>query len=136
MCILSVKPKEKISPRDIIKWKQIVWDEAGESISIKGIKGKVLIAGIVDTNSMDGLFDYGHNVLLISDFDKTELEVGDIIVYATTTNDVGMIIHRIVEKGVDGEGIWYKCKGDNNFKKDPYVLREVNILYLCIGIIY
>lgn len=134
MCNVPVKPKEKISPRDIIKLSQIEITTAGGLYHIQiVVDGRVTIAEIADTNSMDGLMDIGHNALLLADFDKEALEVGDIIVYQT---DFGKIIHRIVEKGIDISGVWYKCKGDNNFRKDPYIIRKPNILYLCIGIIY
>lgn len=130
---LPVRPTIRQSPRDIIRRGQIVWDYTKEAITISGIKGYVSIAEIADTNSMEGIFDYGHNVLLVSEFDKSKLEVGDIIVY---TAPQGKVIHRIVEKGIDDMGRWFKVKGDTNFRDDPYILREINIIYLCIGIIY
>ena len=136
MCLLSsillrLFPGEKISPRDIIKRDQISYSNG--TITISGIEGDVIIPDIADTNSMDGLFDYGHNLLLLDTFDKSALEIGDIIVYSSTQ---GLIVHRIVEIGTDTNGCWYKCKGDNNSSKDPYLIRNFNILYLCIGIIY
>ena len=134
MCKLSQKlpfrPVEKISPRDIIKSDQI--SIVGSTITIDA-GGRVTLAEIADTNSMDSLMDIGHNALLLEDFDKSALEVGDIIVYAAPE---GKIVHRIVEKGVDEQGNWFRCKGDNNFTKDPYIIRDINILSLCIGIIY
>ncbi len=137
MCKLSSKlpvaPKIKPSPRDIIKREQIVWDYPNERIVINGIKGYVSIPQVADTNSMVGVFDYGHNPLLVADFDKNALGIGDIIIYVTQQ---GKIIHRIVKKGIDSLGAWYKCKGDNNFTEDPTLIRQENIMYLCIGIIY
>lgn len=130
---LPVRPVMKKSPRDIIKRDQIAWNPEHKSITISKVTGYVSIAEIADTNSMEGIFDYGHNVLLVSEFDKSKLEVGDIIVYAAGQ---GKIIHRVVEMGRDEAGQWFKCKGDSNFRDDPYILRKSNIMYLCIGIIY
>ena len=123
------------SPRDIIKKHQISWDYTKESITIHGVKGYVWITGVADTNSMDGVFDYGHTVLLIKEFERNELAVGDIVVFRPTRY-AQQIIHRIIKIGEDAQGRWYRTKGDNNYRKDPYILRDTHIKFLCIGIIY
>ena len=123
---------ERPSPRDIIKYNQISWTV--DTLTIKDIPS-ITIANIADTNSMDGLFDIGHNALLISAFDRGKLAVGDIIVYRPDDN-VGQIIHRIIEIGEDDLGKFYRAKGDNNYREDIYIIRNDHISYLCIGIIY
>lgn len=128
--------QERPSPRDIIKPHQIYWDETEGRITIHSIKGYVWITSVADTNSMDGLLDYGHTVLLIRKFDKSELAVGDIVVYQPTERYANKIIHRIVKIGEDEQGRWYKTRGDNNATNDPYKLRDAHIKFLCIGIIY
>lgn len=130
---LPVRPTTKISPRDIISYNQIEWDPANERVIINGIKGYVSLPEVADTNSMLPVFKKGHTPLLMAEFDRDALEVGDIIVYASSR---GLIIHRIVEIGIDAIGKWYKCKGDYNFKKDPEILRQDNIAYLFWGVIY
>lgn len=127
---------ERPSPRDIIKRHQIYWNETEGRITIHGIKGYVWITGVADTNSMDGLLDFGHTVLLIKEFDKSQLQVGDIVVYQPTERYANKIIHRIVKIGEDKEGRWYKTRGDNIATSDPYKLRNQHIKFLCIGIIY
>uniref|UniRef100_A0A6M3L4F9 Peptidase n=1 Tax=viral metagenome TaxID=1070528 RepID=A0A6M3L4F9_9ZZZZ len=124
---------EQISPRDIIPQKNIKYFPQTETIGISGIKPKVWLTTVQDTNSMDGLIDYGHTVLLINSFDKADLAIGDIIVYSAPG---GQIIHRIVKITEDEQGRLYTCKGDNNPEKDPYLIRTENISWLCIGIIY
>ncbi len=120
---------ERPSPRDIVKYNQISW--TADTLTIKDIPS-ITIATIADTNSMDGLLDVGHNALLISEFDKDKLAVGDIIIFKT---GMGQIIHRITRIGEDGE--WYcYTKGDNNYSEDPYRIRKANITFLCIGVIY
>lgn len=123
------------SPRDIIKRHQIYWNDNEGTITIHGIKGYVWITGVADTNSMDGLLDYGHTVLLIKEFDKSQLAVGDIVVFQPLEN-AQQIIHRIVEIKEDAYGRWYRTKGDNCYARDPYILRDGHIKFLCIGIIY
>lgn len=127
---------ERPSPRDIIKPHQVLWNKDVGSIVIRGIKGFVWITGVANTNSMDGLLDYGHTVLLIKEFDKSQLAVGDIVVYQPTKRYANQIIHRIVKIGEDEQGRWYKTRGDNCATTDPYKLRNNHILFLCIGILY
>lgn len=127
---------EMPSPRDIVKAPQIFWNPDNQSITIHGIKGKVWLTTVADTNSMDGLMDYGHTVILIKDFNKEALAVGDIIVFQPTEHNALKIIHRIIKTGTDKDGKWYKTRGDNCATPDPYKLRNHHILWLCIGIIY
>ena len=130
------KQTEKPSPRGVIKRDQIYWNEDEGRITIHSVRGYVWITGVADTNSMDGLLDYGHTVLLIKEFDKSQLTVGDIVVYKPTLKYSNTIIHRIVEIGEDKGGRYYKTRGDNCAVKDPYKLRDNHIQFLCIGIIY
>ena len=123
---------ERPSHRDIVKYNQISW--TANTLTIKDIPS-ITVANIADTNSMDGLFDIGHNALLISAFDRGKLAVGDIIVYRPDDN-VGQIIHRIIEIGEDDLGKFYRAKGDNNYNIDVYLIRNDHIRYLCVGIIY
>ena len=83
---------ERPSPRDIVKYNQISWTH--DTLTIKDIPS-ITIANIADTNSMDGLFDIGHNALLISASDIGKLAVGDIIVYRPDDN-VGQLTLRII----------------------------------------
>lgn len=127
---------ERPSPRDIVKPHQIFWNPDEQSVTIHSISGKVWITGVADTNSMDGLLDYGHTVILIQEFNRNELEVGDIVVFRPTTSHSHSTIHRIVEIGEDEKGRWYRTRGDNCATKDPYKLRNCHLQWLCIGIIY
>ena len=123
---------ERPSPRDIVKYDQISWTH--DTLTIKDIPS-ITVANIADTNSMDGLMDAGHNALLLSEFDRDELAVGDIIVFRPTEHNSNQIIHRITRIRNDGE--WYcYTKGDNNYSEDPYRIRQPHIRFLCVGIIY
>jgi len=113
-----------------VKRDQIAYD--GEFLTIT-LEPEVKIFSIADTNSMDGLLDIGHNVIATDHFDKSKLAVGDIVIYQVYTTK---IVHRIVEITEDKNGRIYRCRGDNNVGMDRYFLRDLNIKYLVLGVIY
>lgn len=123
---------ERISPNDWVDYKQIVYDKRVKFLTIK-LEPNVKVFGIADTGSMDGLLDYGHNVIATDHFDKAKLAVGDIVVYQVYTKK---IVHRIIEIKADKNGRIYRCRGDNCIDTDPYYLRDANLKYLVLGIIY
>ena len=121
---------ERISPNDWVKRDQIDYDNG---LLIIKLKPNVFIYGVADTGSMDGLVDYGHNVILTDEFDRAELALGDIIAYGLYTKT---ILHRIVEVHEDQYGRWYRTRGDNCIDNDPNPVRDIQIKYLCLGILY
>jgi len=129
---LKTSGAERISPNDWVDYKQIIYDKETKLLTIK-LQPNVRIFNIADTGSMDGLLDYGHNVIATDHFDKSKLAVGDIVVYQVYTTK---ICHRIVEIREDKNGRIYRCRGDNNVDTDPYYLRDLNIKHLVLGIIY
>ncbi len=114
----------------------------------------VWIPDIPDTNSMDPSFDYNHSNILIAGADEADhkkmidfMKKGDIAVCRIMANSADppsdfskpyllYVIHRVVEIGKDKEGRYFKFQGDNNASRDPFKVRDKNILYLCIGTIY
>ena len=121
---------ERPSSRDIIPY---------SAIKVKGTKVTVdfgvavEIAEIADTNSMDPVFDIGHNAILLRDFDRSELTEGDVVVYRLYG---GNIIHRIIHIQEDEGGRNYQLKGDNNPEPDPYWIKDEHIKYLMVGVVY
>lgn len=63
------------------------------------------------TKSMVPLFDSGANGIGIKPKSEDELHVGDIITFRQGKD---LIVHRIVEKGIDKKGYFFITKGDNN----------------------
>ena len=124
---------ERISPNDWIEGRQIHYDFEHQSLVITGLPPIVKIFSIADTNSMDGLLDIGHNVIATDNFGKSKLSIGDIVIYQVYLTK---IVHRIVEITEDNNGRIYRCRGDNNVDTDPYYLRDENIIYLVLGVIY
>ena len=121
------------SPRDLVKQSDIAWLKGERKIEIRNLPGEIWLTTVADTKSMDPVVDAGHTALLTGDFDKDELLTGDVIVFKLPDKSV---MHRIIEVGEDGEGKYYKTKGDNTYYPDPYVIRAENITHLLIGIIY
>jgi len=115
-----------------VKRDQIAYDSALKQLTI-ALEPNIKIFRVADTNSMDGLFDIGHNVIATDNFDRAKLAVGDIVVYQILTTK---IVHRIVEITKDANGRIYRCRGDNNTSVDTYYLRDLHIRYLVLGIIY
>ena len=123
---------ERISPNDWIKLSKDNRRKL-EIYLTKMFQRNIKIFDIADTNSMDGLMDIGHNAVTTDEFDRAELDVGDLIVYQIYTTK---IVHRIVEIKEDKNGRIYRCRGDNNIDTDPYYLRDLHIKYLVLMVIY
>ena len=101
----------------------------------------VWLPDIPDTNSMDPVFDAGHHNILIRGKTAGDhrrviryLRVGDIIV--CNVGGGRSVIHRLVEIGRDDSGLYYRTQGDNVARKDPYIFRESDILWVSAGTIY
>jgi len=129
---LKESGKERISPNDWVLYNQIAYDSQTRTLKVGGLEPEVKVFGVADTGSMDGLMDYGHHVVLTTNFDRNKLAIGDIVAFSY----VNLILHRIVEMGEDGKGRWYRTRGDNCIDNDPYLLRQKDMLWLCIAIIY
>jgi len=126
----SPNPTEKISPQDRVKENQIRIYEDELIIKIKDTS----LASYTDTNSMDPILDYGANGIEINAESPDQIQIGDIIAYTPTWTS-GLIVHRVIEKGIDNNGLYFITKGDNNQKPDPKIRFE-QIKFILIGIIY
>ncbi|MBW3011607.1 signal peptidase I [Candidatus Woesearchaeota archaeon] len=120
---------EQPSPSDWIKTNQI---EVYDDMIIIRVENATW-AAFADTNSMDPFLDEGSNGIEITPESPDQINVGDIIAYKTS---YGTIIHRVVEKGEDEEGIYFMAKGDNNNAQDPNKIRFEQIERVLVAIIY
>ena len=168
---LEMSGVERPSPSDIVPRGNITVDSFYDTVTIDFNNlnipftetPKVLpIMGIPDSNSMDGLMDYGHNPLyieaadeenhkilvdwLVSEFVNSDGMLANDCVYRVMVNDNddpkdftkphlsgGYAIHRIYAINYDGDFIF---KGINNHIPDPYPVKGKNILFLNTGIIF
>ena len=147
MCIGVRVTREKPSPSDIVKREAFHYDDTTGILTIDFTKTnipfrnvpKLWIPSIPNTDSMDPVFDFGHNNLLISGQDAEDHQrlvefiaghPGNIAVYQPQN-----IIHRVVKIGVDDQGRFFKFRGDNNLTGDPDKIRDDNISHVYAGTI-
>jgi len=133
--------REVPSPRDIISGGAITKSVRQKALlihlswSIDSVKA----FPIADTNSMDGLLDFGHHILATDYPDEiAAAQTGDVIIFkrdAETTKE-RLICHQIVEEGRDDIGIYFKTKGIRNLTVDPEKVRTPDIVGVGFGIIW
>ncbi len=133
-------PSDWITEDGIKEWViYLPWDK----LNVKFTQlPKIWMPAIPDTNSMDGAFDVGNNNILIAGSNESDqknlidyLSVGDVAVYESD-GAYPLIIHRIVRIDTDNQGKYFKFKGDNNAVEDTGKVRESQIKWISIGVIY
>ena len=90
------------------------------------------LSNYADSGSMKPVFDKGANGIRVVPENENEINVGDIISYRFGNI---LIVHRIVEKGIDDEGVYFIPQGDNNILSDEKI-RFKDIKYVTIGVLY
>lgn len=121
---------EQASPADRIQEDQIKVYADRVILNIEG----ALWSSFTNTNSMDPSLDIGANALQLIPQQPNDVEVGDIISYTNAQGE--RIIHRVVYKGSDREGVYFIVKGDNNDVSDPGKVRFEQIDRVVFAIIY
>ena len=125
----SIYSNELKSPGNWIKENQVLINKNEVTILIPNATWSTF----TDTNSMDPVFDAANHAIKLKPKDPSELKVGDIVSYES---DEGIIIHRIIDKGVDEQGVYFIAKGDNNKHPDPWKIRFGQITGVVVGILY
>jgi signal peptidase I len=92
-------------------------------------------ATFTDTHSMEPVISARSNAIEIVPKSPEDIGVGDIVSYKSEYAD-GIIIHRVIEKGIDNQGVYFILKGDNNPEKDPGKIRFSQIKRVVVAIIY
>ncbi len=123
------KGAERSSPGDWIKEDQI--KVYGNRVVID-IDNPVWVE-FADTNSMDPLFDAESHAIEIAPKRPEDIHAGDVISYGTP---FGTVVHRVVEVGRDGKGIYYLVQGDNNGAADPFKVRFKDVKGVVVAVIY
>ncbi len=126
-------------PEESVRWWAEMLPWSSLAVHLKE-SPKIWVPMIPDTNSMDGVFDFGNNNILIAGRNEVDqgkivdaLIAGDIAVYRTPNI---YCIHRIVEISSDEYGKYFIFKGDNNPGRDPDRVRSAEILWVSVGTIY
>ena len=123
-------PVERISPGDWIKESQIEMRPDGVFIHFNNPQWAIL----ADTNSMDPVSDAGSHLIQAVPLSVDEIQVGDIISYASPLGFT--IVHRAIEINNDEDGWYAIAKGDNNPSRDPWKIRFEDIRRVTVMIIY
>lgn len=116
------------TPSDFVKENQI--EVYADKVVIK-----VKNAGIgryAPTGSMEPVLDENSNGIRIIPESEEQINIGDIITFEKNNE---LIIHRVIEKGIDKNGTYFITKGDNNDITDGKI-RFNEIKYLTIGVIW
>ncbi|MBD3163945.1 hypothetical protein GF323_01985 [Candidatus Woesearchaeota archaeon] len=118
-------PKNRIEEKDIRIYNKAV---------IINVDNAVL-ARFADTKSMEPVLNKDTNAIEIIPEKGDDIHVGDIISYESAFSD-GIIIHRVIEKGIDENGVYFKTKGDNLDYTDPEKIRFSHVKRIVVGILY
>lgn len=123
--------RDVAGPRDRVSEDNIIVLPDRVVLTVEGARWSTF----TDTNSMDPVIDVGANAIQLEPQTADDIQVGDIISYASHIVD-GHIIHRVVEVGEDEKGWYCRAKGDNNPRIDPQKIRFEDIHRVLIAIVY
>jgi len=116
------------APSDYVDEDNIIVLDDRVILRIEGVS----VSSYADSGSMVPVLDKGANGIRVVPADESAVDVGDIVSFRIA----GMlVVHRVVEKGVDEDGVYFVVKGDANFVGDGKIRFE-DIEYLTIGVIY
>ena len=92
----------------------------------------VTLSNYKDTGSMGPFLNGDANGIRIVPSSEEDVDVGDIVSYR-----VGdfLVVHRVVEKGNDDDGVYFIVQGDTNLISDGKI-RFSDIEYVTVGIIW
>jgi len=119
---------ENSAPSDWISEEDITLLDDKIIINVENAK----ISSYKPTGSMKPVLDEGANGIRIVPESADEIDVGDIISFRK--NGI-LIVHRVVSKGVDSNGVYFVTRGDNNNYPDGKI-RFDDVRYVTIGILY
>lgn len=126
--IVGLSSEDISAPSDHVELEDIVVLDDRVILRLEG----VTLSSYADSGSMVPFLDKGANGIRIVPSSEEDIEVGDIVSFR-----VGrfLVVHRVAQKGVDDEGVWFAVKGDANLFGDGKI-RFSDIEYLTIAIIY
>ncbi len=102
------------SPSDFVNDDNIIVYEDKVVIKVEGAK----ISTYEGTGSMLPTLGEGVNGVSVVPRSTDEINVGDIVSFR---REGQLIVHRVVQKGADAEGVFFVTKGDNSIADDGKV---------------
>ena len=94
--------------------------------------GNATLSNYAATGSMKPLFDIGANGIRVVPDSEEDINIGDIVSFRFSGR---LVVHRVVKKGVDENGVYFVTRGDNGLIDDGKI-RFNEIEYVTIGIIW
>ena len=116
------------TPGDWIQENQIHVYENAIVIDVEGAS----LGKYAATGSMNPVLNQYSNGIRIVPKSEEQIGIGDII---TFEQDNQFIIHRVIDKGEDKDGVYFITKGDNNNITDGKI-RFQDIKYVTIGMLW
>ena len=116
------------SPSDFIDEESII--VLSDKIIIK--VNNASLSNYADTGSMNPVFDIGANGIRIKPDSEEQINMGDIVSFEYGDE---LIVHRVIEKSFDDEGVYFITKGDNADFPDRKIRFE-QIKYITVGVIW
>ena len=93
------------------------------------------LSGYEATGSMEPVLDEESTGIRIVPSDESQINIGDIISFRQDGKASELIVHRVIEKAYDDEGIYFITKGDNSDFVDGKIRFE-DIKYVTVGVIW
>lgn len=115
-------PSDKVSEKDIVVLQDMIIVKVSNAT----------LSSYAPSGSMRPLFDEGANGIRVKPTDHHDVQEGDIVSYRLGEK---LIVHRVIEKGIDEAGIYFLMKGDNNSVSDGKIRFE-DIEYVTVGVIW
>lgn len=126
---LAIFENNKInSPSDFIKDSDIEFKDNQIIININD----PILARFTDTDSMIPVLDSNSLGIGFIPASPDEINLGDIISFRQSDK---LIVHRVIEKGTDENGVYFITKGDNSNINDGKI-RFSEINSVLVGILY
>lgn len=99
------------------------------------LSGKYNLVEYKNTDSMLPLLDYGSTGIQIKVTEETELVIGDVVSYRIEDSE-SRVVHRIIDAGIDSQGVYYITKGDNVNEADSVRVRRSQIEKVLVGVLW
>jgi len=120
------------APGNWIKKEQITLIGDKIVIDLAGLGG-VSLSNYAATGSMKPVLDVFSNGIRVVPDNEDEIGVGDIVTYRDNGQ---LIVHRVIEKARDEQGVYFVTQGDSNNVSDGVKLRFNDIEYVTIGVLW
>jgi signal peptidase I len=119
---------EKKVPSDFVNEQDVVIKNEQVVININNS----ILTRYGSSGSMEPILGENANGIAIGPNSPDELNVGDIVTFEKEGN---LIVHRIIKKGTDSQGVYFITKGDNNGFDDGKI-RFSQIRTVIVAIVY